>query len=70
MISGGLGPPPETANATSPTFPIREGGSTFIVAPGHEEPEIEYIVVSHSGVSVVVKRGEAAALAEETNPRD
>jgi hypothetical protein len=49
---------------------VREGGSTFIVAPGHEEPEIEDVIVSHSGFSVVEKRGEAAAVAEETNPRD
>ena len=49
---------------------VREGGSTFIVAPGHEEPEIEDVIVSHSGFSIVEKRGEAAAVAEETNPRD
>lgn len=49
---------------------VREGGSTFIVAPGHEEPEIEDVIVSHSSFSVVEKRGEAAAVAEETNPRD
>ena len=49
---------------------VREGGSTFIVAPGHEEPEIEDVIVSHSGFSVVEKRGEAAAVAEEMNPRD
>ena len=48
----------------------REGGSTFIVTPGHEEPEIEDVIVSHSGYSVVEKRGDAAAVAEETNPRD
>jgi hypothetical protein len=49
---------------------VREGGSTFIVAPGHEEPEIEDIIVSHSDFSVVEKRGDAAAVAEETDPRD
>ena len=49
---------------------VREGGSTFIVTPGHEEPEIEDIIVSYSGYSVVEKRGDAAAVAEETNPRD
>ena len=49
---------------------VREGGSTFIVAPGHEEPEIEDVIVGHSGYSVVEKRGDAAAVAEETNPRD
>lgn len=49
---------------------VREEGSTFIVAPGHEEPEIEDVIVSHRGYSVVEKRGDAAAVAEETNPRD
>jgi hypothetical protein len=49
---------------------VREGGSTFIVAPGHEEPEIEDVLASYSGFSVVEKRGDAAAVAEETNPRD
>jgi hypothetical protein len=49
---------------------VREGASTFIVAPGHEEPEIEDVIVRHSGFSVVEKRGNAAAVAEETNPRD
>ena len=49
---------------------VREGGSTFIVAPGHEEPEIEDVIMSHGGYSVVEKRGDAGAVAEETNPRD
>jgi threonine dehydrogenase-like Zn-dependent dehydrogenase len=49
---------------------VREGGSTFIVAPGHEEPEIADVIMRHSGFSVVEKRGDAAAVAEETNPRD
>jgi hypothetical protein len=49
---------------------VREDASTFIVAPGHEEPEIEDVIVSHSGFSVIEKHGEAAAVAEETNPRD
>jgi hypothetical protein len=49
---------------------VREGGSTFIVAPGHEEPEIEDIIMSHGEFSVVEKRGDAAAMAEDMNPRD
>jgi hypothetical protein len=49
---------------------LRKGGSTFIVAPGHEEPEIADVIMRHSGFSVVEKRGDAAAVAEETNPRD
>jgi hypothetical protein len=34
---------------------VREGPSTFIVAPGHEEPAIEDVVVSYSEFSVVEK---------------
>jgi hypothetical protein len=49
---------------------VREGASTFIVAPGHEDPSIEHVLVSHNGFSVVEKRGEAAAVAADTNPRD
>jgi hypothetical protein len=49
---------------------VREAGSTFIVAPGHEEPEIEDVIERHGGFSVVEKRGDAGAVAEETNPRD
>ena len=48
---------------------VRDVGSTFIVAPGHEEPEIEDVIASHGGFSVVEKRGEAGAVAEKTNPR-
>jgi hypothetical protein len=49
---------------------VREGPSTFIVAPGHEEPAIEDVVVNYSDFSVVGKHGEAAAVARETDPRD
>jgi hypothetical protein len=49
---------------------VREGPSTFIVVPGHEERAIEDVVVSYSEFSVVEKHGEAAAVAEETDPRD
>jgi hypothetical protein len=49
---------------------VRDGPSTFIVAPDHEEPAIEDVVVGYSEFSVVEKHGEAAAVAEETDPRD
>jgi hypothetical protein len=49
---------------------VRESASTFIVAAGHEDLSIEDVLVSHSGVSVVEKRGEAAEVAAETDPRD
>ena len=49
---------------------IREGASTFVVVPGHEDPSIEDVLVSHSEFSVVEKRGQAAELAAETDPRE
>jgi hypothetical protein len=49
---------------------VREASSTFIVAPDHEEPEIEEVVARHTRYSVVKKRGEAAEVAADTNPRD
>jgi hypothetical protein len=49
---------------------VRAGASTFIVAAGHEDPSIEDVLVSHSEFSAVEKRGKAAELAAETDPRD
>ncbi len=49
---------------------VREGPSTFVVASGHEDPSIEDVLVRHTEFSVVEKRGKAAELAAETDPRD
>jgi hypothetical protein len=48
---------------------VREFSTWFIVAPGHEDLEIEAIVARHDNHLVVEKRGEAAAVAERTDPR-
>ncbi len=41
----------------------------FIVAPGHDLPEIESIVARDTRYQVVRKHGEAAELATERDPR-
>jgi hypothetical protein len=41
----------------------------FIVAPGHELPEIETVVSREASYEVVRKHGEAAELATERDPR-
>jgi hypothetical protein len=41
----------------------------FLVAPGHDLPEIEDVVQEHADFQVVRKRGAAAALATLTDPR-
>jgi hypothetical protein len=40
-----------------------------VVAPGHELPEIESVVVRTSAYQVVVKEGEAAELVTDQDPR-
>jgi hypothetical protein len=41
----------------------------FLVAPGHDLPEIEDVVHKEDAYQVVRKRGAAAALAERHDPR-
>ena len=48
---------------------VRSEPTHFIVLPGHEEAEIERLVRSEDGFAVVEKEGEAALLAERTDPR-
>ena len=48
----------------------RADSAVFIVATGHDLPEIEEVVLRGDGFQFVRKQGEAAELAEETNPRD
>jgi hypothetical protein len=49
---------------------VRAHPRRYIVVPGHELPEFESVVCSEEGYDVVQKRaGEAARLAEETDPR-
>ncbi len=47
----------------------RSDSTVFIVAEGHDLPEIEEVVLRGAGYQFVRKHGEAAELAEETDPR-
>lgn len=48
---------------------VRKNPRHFIVAPGHELPEIETVVARERSYQVVTKLGEAADFATETDPR-
>lgn len=48
----------------------RSDSAVFIVAVGHDLPEIEDIVLRGAGFQLVRKHGEAAELAARTNPRN
>jgi len=49
---------------------VRSSPTRFIVRPGHVLPEVETIVEQTPGYDVVEKQvGEAARLAEQTDPR-
>jgi hypothetical protein len=47
----------------------RSDPATFIVAPGHELPEIEDVIERGAGYQMVRKIGAAAALAAQQDPR-
>jgi hypothetical protein len=47
----------------------RRDPAEFLVAPGHDLPEIEEVVSRGQGYQVVRKQGAAAAVAEERDPR-
>ena len=49
---------------------VRADPKQFIVAPGHELPEIENVVARGGGYQIVVKEGEAAEFVAEHDPRD
>ncbi|HEY2556612.1 MAG TPA: hypothetical protein VGI08_05860 [Diaminobutyricibacter sp.] len=48
---------------------VRRSPTLFIVAPGHELPEIETVVARRGAYQVVTKRGEAADFVTEHDPR-
>lgn len=48
----------------------RSDSAVFLVAIGHELPEIEEVVLRGNGYQLVRKHGEAAELAQETDPRE
>ncbi|TMM04539.1 MAG: hypothetical protein E6G10_04905 [Actinobacteria bacterium] len=47
---------------------VRANPRRFLMLPGHEIPEVEH-VERHDGYVVAEKRQEAAAVAEDTDPR-
>lgn len=48
---------------------VRADETQFAVVPDHVRPEVEDVVAQQDGWSVVRKRGEAAEIAAETDPR-
>jgi len=48
---------------------VRANPQAFLVAPGHELPEIESVITRRPGYEVVLKHGEAAEMAREMDPR-
>lgn len=48
---------------------VRANPKQFIVALGHELPEIEMVVVRERNYQVVTKRGDAADFVDEHDPR-
>ena len=48
---------------------VRGDEAQFVLTPGHERPEVEDVVAVRDGWIVVRKRGEAAAIAAEADPR-
>jgi hypothetical protein len=48
---------------------VRSDSRLYVIATGHEFPDIERVVERGGGYDVVQKRGYAAELARETDPR-
>jgi hypothetical protein len=48
---------------------VRKEPTQFLVAPGHELPEIEIVLSRAAGYQVVRKHGDAAELVAEKDPR-
>ncbi|TMM16920.1 MAG: hypothetical protein E6F98_00475 [Actinobacteria bacterium] len=48
---------------------VRSNPEAFVIAPGHDLPEIETVIARHPAYQVVRKGGEAVALARDTDPR-
>jgi hypothetical protein len=55
---------------TSEYEAVRADPTQFIVAPGHELPEIETIVARTDAYDVVSKQGDAAQYVTDRDPRD
>jgi hypothetical protein len=48
---------------------VRSDPRSFLVLPGHEQPEVEVVIETRPGYLVVQKLDQAATTAEETDPR-
>jgi hypothetical protein len=48
---------------------VRAGETQFAIVPGHVRPEVEDVVARQEGWALVRKRGDAARIAAETDPR-
>jgi hypothetical protein len=49
---------------------VRSDPTTFAIVPGHEEPDVEYVIAENDRFAVVRKRaGDPAALAADRDPR-
>ena len=48
---------------------IRQDGTHFLLADGHEDIEIEQVIAHRNGYVVVEKDGVAGLVAEDDNPR-
>lgn len=48
---------------------VRAHGRRFVVAIGHERPEVEKVIDQGNGFLVIEKTGEAGEVAEEEDPR-
>jgi hypothetical protein len=49
---------------------VRASPRRFVLAPGHDRPEVETVVATAAGYVVVEKREEAGRIAEAADPRD
>src|SRR4051794_3775466 len=48
---------------------VRSDPHRFLIAPGHDTPEVEDVVRVENGFAVVAKQGEAARYVEHLDPR-
>lgn len=48
---------------------VRANDKLFVLAPGHQRPEIEEVLEDHGRYLVVEKRGDGRGVAERTGPR-
>ena len=48
---------------------VRSDFDRFLLEPGHELAPVDFVVERHDGYVVIEKRGEAADIARDTDPR-